>query len=474
MKKSLRKRICVIGMILVVLFIAINIILTFFFMIPFSVRLSMKQMEQIALTMMDETSYSDERFNDYIEQIDEDMNTAVTVIDGEKNVISTTKLSEYHKKAIGEMSSILFDQTKDQLDEGETVSMSRNSTKQENVILIRVIKKVADDRYVILARSYRSLENAMHSAIVFDLLSGIVIVLIGIVIVSGLSQHLVVPIKEMQQTAEHISNLEFDTKVKIRSQDELGQLGQSINRMSDHLEENVEQLQNDIENRKRLVRNISHEIKSPVAVIMGYADRLKVVLQKNPERALQYCEIISNESSRVDILVKEMLEFSKLEQRTGELYIEKIPVRQFFAKIQKRFEEENYDRRIDFQLTCGEEDIIKADEVLLERAIYNILGNAVAYGSAQDLRIILTGMQKEDYYEFSVYNSGNGIPEEMLDGIWDAFVKVDKARTRGRQGSGVGLSIVREIVETHGGYYRVENTSDGVIFTISVQNEIEL
>lgn len=314
----------------------------------------------------------------------------------------------------------------------------------------------------------------MHSAIVFDLLAGIVIVLIGTVIVSGLSQRLVVPIKEMQQTAEHISNLEFDAKVKIRSQDELGQLGQSINRMSNHLEENVEQLQKDIENRKRLVRNISHEIKSPVAVIMGYADRLKVVLQKNPERALQYCEIISNESSRVDILVKEMLEFSKLEQRTGELYIEKIPVKQFFAKIQKRFEEENYDRRIDFQLTCGEEDIINADEVLLERAIYNILGNAVAYGSVQDLRIILTGMQKEDYYEFSVYNSGNGIPEEMLDGIWDAFVKVDKARTRGRQGSGVGLSIVREIVETHGGYYRVENTSNGVIFTISVQNEIEL
>ena len=318
MKKSLKKRICVIGMVLVVLFIAINIILTFFFMIPFSVRLSMKQMEQIALTMMDETSYSDERFNDYIEQIDEDMNTAVTVIDGEKNVISTTKLSEYHKKAVGEMSSILFDRTKEQLDAGETISMSRNSNRRENVILVRVIKKVADDRYVILARSYRSLENAMHSAIVFDLLAGIVIVLIGTVIVSGLSQRLVVPIKEMQQTAEHISNLKFDTKVKIRSQDELGQLGQSINRMSDHLEENVEQLQNDIENRKRLVRNISHEIKSPVAVIMGYADRLKVVLQKNPERALHYCEIISNESSRVDILVKEMLEFSKLEQRTGE------------------------------------------------------------------------------------------------------------------------------------------------------------
>lgn len=473
MKKSLRKRICVIGMILVVLFIAINILLTFFFMIPFSVRLSSKQMERIALTMMNKNSYSDDQFNDYIEQIDEDMNTAVTIIDGNKNVINTTKLSEYNKNAVGKMVSILFDRTKEQLDEGETISMSRNSNRRENVILVRVIKKVADDRYVILARSYRSLANAMHSAIVFDLLAGIVIVLIGTVIVSGLSQRLVVPIKEMQQTAEHISNLEFDTKVKIRSQDELGQLGQSINRMSDHLEENVEQLQKDIENRKRLVRNISHEIKSPVAVIMGYADRLKVVLQKNPERALQYCEIISNESSRVDILVKEMLEFSKLEQRTGELYIEKIPVRQFFTKIQKRFEEENYDRRIDFQLTCGEEDIIKADEVLLERAINNILGNAVAYGSAQDLRIILTGMQKEDYYEFSVYNSGNGIPEEMLAGIWDAFVKVDKARTRGRQGSGVGLSIVREIVETHGGYYRVENTSDGVIFTISVQNVVE-
>ena len=235
MKKSLGKKICAIGVVLIASFIVINIVLTYFFMIPFSVYLSTRQMEKLAQTMEQEDSYTDDDFTDYIEQIEEDMNTAVTIIDGEKNVISTTKITEYHKKVVGEMSSILFDRTREQLDNGETVSMSRNSEKQTGVILIRVIKKVAKDRYVILARSYRSLENAMHSAIVFDLLAGVVILLVGWLFVWRISQHMIGPIQNMQRAAEHISNLEFDTRVEVRSNDELGQLGMSINRMSENL-----------------------------------------------------------------------------------------------------------------------------------------------------------------------------------------------------------------------------------------------
>lgn len=468
MKKSLGKKICAIGVAVIASFVIINIILTYFFMIPFSVYLSTKQMEKIAQTMEHEDSYTDEEFTDYIEQIDEDMNTAVTIIDGDKNVISTTKISEYHQKAVGEMSSILFDSTKEQLDNGEVVSMSRNSEKQTGVILVRVIKKVAKNRYVILGRSYRSLENAMYSAIVFDLLAGVVIILVGWLFVWRITKRMVIPIRNMQCAAEHISNLEFDIRVEVKSEDELGQLGMAINKMSDHLEANVVQLQNDLEKRKRLVRNISHEIKSPIAVIMGYADRLKVVLQKNPEKALQYCEIISNESTRVDVLVREMLELSKFEQKTEEMHQEPFAVKYLMKNIRNCFQDETLGKNITYTEQYNAEDVISADFLLLERALNNLVRNAVAHGTGDQMQIRVAGKRNEEYYEFRVYNSGSHIDESEMESIWDAFSKVDKARTRGK-GFGVGLSIVQEIVSAHDGYCGVENVEDGVEFMIAVR-----
>lgn len=468
MKKSLGKKICAIGVAVIASFVIINIILTYFFMIPFSVYLSTKQMEKIAQTMEHEDSYTDEEFTDYIEQIDEDMNTAVTIIDGDKNVISTTKISEYHQKAVGSMSSILFDDTKEQLDNGEVVSMSRYSEKQNDVILVRVIKRVANNRYVILGRSYRSLENAMYSAIVFDLLAGIVIILVGWLFVWRITKRMVVPIRNMQCAAEHISNLEFDIRVEVKSEDELGQLGMAINKMSDHLEANVVQLQNDLEKRKRLVRNISHEIKSPIAVIMGYADRLKVVLQKNPEKALQYCEIISNESTRVDVLVREMLELSKFEQKTEEMHQESFAVKYLMQNIRNCFRDETLEKNITYTEQYNAEDVINADFLLLERALNNLVRNAVAHGTGDQMQIRVAGKRNEEYYEFRVYNSGSHIDESEMESIWDAFSKVDKARTRGK-GFGVGLSIVQEIVSAHEGYCTVENVDDGVEFMIAVR-----
>jgi signal transduction histidine kinase len=379
----------------------------------------------------------------------------------------------------------LFETNFDAIEKGKTVKYYKEknkkyknedtvSTKKMDSESVRIImiKKIADNRYVVLYRTFRSLYNATMSAMLFDVIAGVIIIIIGILMVLKLSDYVVKPVKDITEVAEHIANLEFDVKAPENGEDELGQLGRAINQMSGYLESNLSQLQKDIDNRKKLVRNLSHEIKSPVAVIMGYAERLKAVILKNPEKAIPYCEIIANESGRIDNLVKEMLEFSKLERRTEETVLETISVDRLFSQIQKRFEEENIDRKIIYETQYEKNDSIRGDAVLLERAIYNLLGNAVAYGSPENLKIRLRGAWNGDYYEIRIYNSGRSIPEELMDTIWDAFIKADEARTRGKQGSGVGLSIVREIVEAHNGYYSVENVEDGVEFLISVKNEI--
>jgi signal transduction histidine kinase len=397
---------------------------------------------------------------------------------------------------LGYTSSLLFQDNYDALEKGKTIKYFKEKTgknyrtdsseqatddsteniKTEGVkndsesVRIILIKKIADERYVILYRTFRSFYNATVSAILFDVLAGVIIIVIGVAMVLQLSNYVLKPIADITDVAEHIADLEFDVKAPENGEDELAQLGKSINRMSGYLESNLLQLQEDIDNRKKLVRNLSHEIKSPVAVIMGYAERLKAVILKNPDKAVSYCEIITNESGRIDSLVKEMLEFSKLEQRTEDMVKEEISIKQLFEGARERIHQENMGRDIDFSVQCGEDDMVKGDFVLIERALHNLLANAVAYGDLKHLRICLNGRQKQNFYEIRVYNSGKGIPNGIMTHIWEPFVKVDEARTRGKQGSGVGLSIVREIVEAHEGYYNVENQEGGVEFLIAVKN----
>lgn len=470
MKKSLGKKLFVIGLTLIVLFVILNIALTYFCLIPFSTYLSQKQMEKFAIEIANKSDYANDEFMQVIEQYDEDENTQVTIIDRDKNIICTTRAASYRQHKLGKISDRLIDDNMNELEQGQPIFHTGN-IEDSNRITVRVIKKVADNRYAIMFRSYRSLQSAMRAAITFEVIAGIILVLLGFVIVNLSSRKLIRPIREMTEIAESISNLQFDKKITVKNEDELGQLGVSINKMSNHLEANLDALQSDIENRKKLVRNLSHEIKSPVAVIMGYSERMKTLITKNPQRAEEYCDIIASESTRIDMLVKEMLEFSKLEQRTEDLYLEDIAVGTLFQNLQKQFSDENIDCELPLQTEYDEKDHIRVDYNLIERALRNLLRNALVHGSKENLVIRLSGKTVERFYEFTVFNTGDAIPSEKIECIWDAFVKVDLARTRGRQGSGVGLSIVREIVEAHGGYYRAENVNDGVAFTIAVKNE---
>lgn len=468
MKKSLKKRLCIIGVSLIGVFVLLNIIFTFLGLSRFASYITARQMEKLAVLMETEYDESNSARQDYIEQLDESYNTKITIIDEKKDIILTTKNYADKKKKIGPITEKLFDENIDKLNSGKTASVySKYENKVESIYII-VIRKIDQNRYVVLTRTFKSLQNTTYAAIWFDMIVGCVIIILGFFVVLKLSKYLVKPINEMKQIAEHISNLEFDAKVTLEAEDELGQLGYSINRMSEYLENNVEQLQNDIENRKRLLRNLSHEIKSPVAVIMGYADRMKVILEKNPEKASQYCEIISNESNRIDILVKEMLEFSRLEQRMEMIQPERFDVKRLFENIRIRIAEEYLEKKVSLQFEYDDTDVLVADYGLLERAVYNLINNGISHSADEHVVITVSGTRNGKWYRIKVHNTGSHIPEEELPAIWDAFYKVDKARVRNKNGCGIGLSIVREIMESHQGTYAAGNDQEGVFFIISL------
>lgn len=470
MKLSIKRKFTIIGAGMIVGFILINIILTYLFMTPFTIMLSTKQLNNIAIQLENRNMHEEEDFQNYIDQLEEDMGTRITIIDGEGKVLFSTANNLKSKDKISEdsPSGRMFYENRADLDAGKSVSASReNDSTNSERIRIFLVRKVGADRYAFVSRSYRSFQNSMRAAILFELVSGGVLLILGLIIVQRWSYYFVTPIEQITEAAEHISNLEFDTKVEVTTKDELGQLSAAINRMSNHLEANVEQLQEDIENRKKLVRNLSHEIKSPVAVIMGYSDRMKKVMADNPDKAKKYCEIISDESSRIDILVKEMLEFSKLEQEHGEPNKEKFEAARLFGDLKKRFYQENVETKITYEDSFVPDEYINADYIMMERAVYNLIRNAVTYVAGEAPLIKVSGTNTDGYYVVSVYNSGSSIPDDDRLTIWEPFGKVDKVRGRSKKGYGLGLSIVREIVEKHEGRYRVDNLDDGVSFVIS-------
>lgn len=499
MKKSLRIKLCVTGVFLVIVFVLLNILFTYLWMTPFSMRFTANQLERLADTMGEQMDLSEDDFQNYIEEIDENYGTTVTVINRNKKIVATTSSVREQKQKLGPVSDSLFDENIEQLDKGKAVHFfreknkatdtdksDRNKTYRKSAVIsqgvnqeinsesvrIIVIKKIADDRYVFLRRTIKSFYYATFSAIIFDLLAGGIIIIISIVTVWWLSNYVVRPIKKITTVAENIANLEFGIEAPENGKDELGQLGASINRMSEHLESNMIQLQADIDNRKRLVRNLSHEIKSPVAVIMGYADRMKAVISKNPEKAVSYCEIISNESNRIDVLVREMLDLSKMEQRMDELNLETILVKHIIEKIETRVKEENIERNIEIITSC-EDAAVVADGGLIERAVYNLVNNAVRHAVEDNLTITITGRSEADYYSVKVHNTGSHIEEEELPYIWDTFYKVDKARVRNKNGCGIGLSIVKEIMDAHRGSYEAGNDEAGVYLILKIPKNIK-
>lgn len=470
MKKSLWKKICVTGIMLSSVFILLNILLTYLFMTPFSTIFYREPMEDVADELKSRIMDDEDSFKAYMEQMDENHNVKITVLDADKNVIYTTRVTDIKKgKSWASINNALDSQVKN-LESGKSIFLSRNRRRgEEQVVYVIMIQKITEDRFIVMSRSYQSLIYATYTAIVFELVIGIPLLIVVVIIIYRFSRRLVRPLKDMTETAARISMLEFDNKVNVTTEDEVGQLGNAINKMSEHLENDVALLQKDIEERKKLVRNLSHEIKSPIAVIMGYADRLKAVITKNPEKALGYCEIISNESTRVDVLVREMLDLSRLDQGADELNRENFPASRLFNNIRKRFEEENMEKAAQYTDHFEESDSIYADYILLERAVYNLINNAVQHGPSGNMEIAVTGKRKEQYYEIRVYNAGSTIDDDEISAIWNVFNKADKARTRGK-GYGIGLAMVREIIEAHQGYYTVENKENGVEFCISVRN----
>ena len=246
--------------------------------------------------------------------------------------------------------------------------------------------------------------------------------------------------------------------------DKLEETISELKTANNELRRDLERREKQEEMRKEFISNVSHELKTPIALIQGYAEGLQENVSDDPESRAFYCEVIVDEADRMNKMVKRLLTLNQLEFGSEQIHMEHFDLRTVLDSVLGATEILFRQKNVTLSYHKSEEPVmVWADEYMIEEVVTNYVSNALNHVKYENK--IEIKMEKEgDVVRTSVFNTGDPIPQEEIDKIWIKFYKVDKARTREYGGNGIGLSIVKAIMEAHNQRYGVKNYDNGVEF----------
>ncbi|WP_244834102.1 HAMP domain-containing sensor histidine kinase [Clostridium sp. BJN0001] len=450
------------------------ILLNTFFLKSFYTYKTKGILKNISMTIVDNYENNIDYIYEYIDSISKSDGISTIIVDNSLNIEYNSlnlRLSQKKKLIDIDLKRMILDEQKENSAK-DKYFVHQTKAKEDNMTKIMSITRIDSNKYLILIKYINGIQNNASIANEFFIIAGFIVILLGSVIILIFSRKITKPIVEMSKVSENISNLKFDKIVNVKSNDEIGTLGKSINEISDKLSKNINDLKHDVERRKMLVRDMSHELKTPISIIKGYVEGLKYGVANNDEKRDKYYKVIVNECDRMDELIKQLLDYSMMEGSLISLNISNFNANDFIEDAVKRFKPLFEEKNIDVNIECREDIILNADRELLEKALNNYLLNAVNYCIAKENKkeINIKGILREDNFLLSVFNTGNNIPKNELNKIWDVCYRVDKARTREYGGHGIGLSLVKLISKLHKGKCSVVNLENGVIFIIEIPN----
>lgn len=324
------------------------------------------------------------------------------------------------------------------------------------------------------------LESIQESVAVsnrFLLYIGCAVLALGVAIVWFLTKRLTDPIMELAEISNKMADLDFETKYTSGGQNEIGLLGDNFNRMSAKLESTISelktannQLQKDLERKDRLeemrtdlLGNVSHELKTPIALIQGYAEGLKDEVNEDAESREYYCDVIIDEAQKMNQLVRNLLTLNQVEFGAEEITFTRVNLTGIIRGVLQSMDIIIQQKGAKIIFDDCQDIFAWAEEYKVEQVIRNYISNAFNHLKGENV-IEIRINPLADKVRISVFNTGNPIPEADIPRIWEKFYKVDKAHTREYGGNGIGLSIVKAIMESFRQPYGVKNYDNGVEF----------
>ncbi|NLA77457.1 MAG: HAMP domain-containing histidine kinase [Clostridiales bacterium] len=371
----------------------------------------------------------------------------------------------------------------DEREDGSYFNVLRESG-QTNVQYIVYGKTLKSGNLIEIYTQKNIIEESASISVGFTAALSLFGLLAAFVFVSIYASRLTDPLVDMNRVTQKMAAMDFSQKCKVGSRDEIGSLARGINELSDSLDRTLrdlndknEQLLKDIERereldriRKEFIAAVSHELKTPISIIQGYAEGVKLMTDGGNVQAAEYCDVIMNEAARMNGLVMQLLEISMYESgaytlREGDFNISEA-VSSYLTGAAAIFAEKG----ISVECDIPEDFVGRGDRDKLMMIVNNYVSNAVSH-SAGEKKIRISASDTGEKYRISVFNTGEHIADEDMERIWISFYRADRSHSRDEGRFGLGLSIVRAVAEMHGCECGCENTDGGVIFWFDISRQ---
>ena len=355
---------------------------------------------------------------------------------------SSCALGKLSSKQLNKIATTTFDN-------GGEALFDSNSSNIKNAYIYSKLSKVNDENVLImLSTSIVPLQSTIDT--MYDQFNIIIIVVViaTILLALCLSSLIVKPIKKIEMEATNLPSGKYDYRLIKTDAREIENLNNTLARANEEI------IKADVA-RKELIGNVSHDLRTPLTMIVGYGEMIRDFPEENNAENIN---VIINEAKRLSTLVDDLLDLSKVESGKIEFHNKDIKISDLLGSVYDQFEPYCKANNIELVLNVEDSDVVvSVDENRLKQVLHNFMSNALNYNDAKDTKIIIGEENVDGAYRIYVYDNGSGVKEEDKDKIWNRYYKVDKEHKRSHIGSGIGLSLCKDILDKMGYKYGVDS-----------------
>ena len=341
----------------------------------------------------------------------------------------------------------------------DTIKLYKYINREFKNKIVMYAIKLDEDTYVYINSSVEILSsttNILGSQLIYVT---ILVLILSLIISYFISKVISKPIVKINESAKKMASGDYKTKFEIDENIK------ELNELVDTLNETCNELSKTDEVRRELLANVSHDLKTPLTMIKAYSEMIKDISYDDKEKTFEYLNTIIDETNRLNLLVNDILDLSKLQSNIDDLNIQKNDINELIKNILDHFKYSD----VYIEYNGIPNTIVEIDKKKIEQVIYNLISNAINY-VGEDNKIIVNLTKEKEYYLIEVIDHGNGINEKDLEFIWDKYYKTDKTHNRNTIGTGLGLSIVKNILEQHKFEYGVKSKKNkGTTFYFKIK-----
>lgn len=326
---------------------------------------------------------------------------------------------------------------------------------KEHVILVGVpyLDPVTGKKGAILMTEPLSgFERFLRNVYIYVIIVGIIAIIFSLFLVRRLSRIIIMPVEKMKDVAKAMASGDYSKRIEVMGEDEIAELGKALNSLGADLDAYVAKMERTEKIRRDFVANVSHELRTPITIIRGYNEAINDGMVTDKEMLQRYRGLINDETIRLERMVRELLDISRLESRDPLTVnnMDELPLAAIISNVAEKLAVKGVKRNVRIDVDADESIRILGNGDQMVQLILILCDNALKY-SPENVTVSVCANKREDGAVLvTVTDQGEGIPAEEIPFIWERFYKVEKSHCRRVPGTGLGLAIAKEIIRMHG------------------------